>query len=480
MSLRTLALSLLGAASLAAASGVTAQGSIELGGFGTYTQFDKSLGLTDKPGGGARFSLISGSGFNTWVLEAEGAYVSSTLGPTQIRYIPARARLMYALPLGGNASFLLGGGAVRNDYSDGTASSNEWGYSGLVGLRMRLGTFMTLRLDGVMDYITNPIGKAPGHTRVTNRGAQIGLGFPIWTEYRVPEPKVARAPEPKPAPVVQAPAPAPVQQAAPQSGPDADRDGVSDDRDACSNTPAGATVDRDGCPVYRDTDGDGVIDLRDACPATSVGEMVDGRGCSIAKDSDGDGVSDVSDRCPNTPMGERVDARGCVIVAAAPPPAPAPAPAPKPDLDRDGDGVPDSRDKCPDTAAGAQADANGCPILFKGNDRTVTLRGVTFQVWSDELTPRSQQILDDVAEQLIAAPDVRVEIAGHTDAGGARTKNIKLSLDRAQSVRAYLTMRGVAPERMVARGYGPDQPLASNATPAGRAMNRRVELRRLN
>jgi outer membrane protein OmpA-like peptidoglycan-associated protein len=70
-------------------------------------------------------------------------------------------------------------------------------------------------------------------------------------------------------------------------------------------------------------------------------------------------------------------------------------------------------------------------------------------------------------------------VAGHTDSRGPRSRNITLSLQRAEAVRAYLVMKGVPAERIVARGYGPDQPVASNAELAGRAMNRRVELRRI-
>jgi OOP family OmpA-OmpF porin len=229
--------------------------------------------------------------------------------------------------------------------------------------------------------------------------------------------------------------------------------------------------------VFRDTDGDGVIDLKDACPATPPGTEVDGHGCPLPKDSDRDGVSDANDRCPNTAPGERVDASGCPIPVAK---EPAAAPAPKADVDSDGDGIPDSKDQCLNTPRGTPTDANGCPVIFKSpTERIVTLRGVTFAPWTSELTAASMRVLDDVAKQLVAAPTIRVEVAGHTDARGPKSRNITLSLARAESVRAYLVMRGVAAERIVARGYGPDQPIADNATVGGRAMNRRVELRRI-
>jgi OOP family OmpA-OmpF porin len=111
--------------------------------------------------------------------------------------------------------------------------------------------------------------------------------------------------------------------------------------------------------------------------------------------------------------------------------------------------------------------------------RTVTLRGVTFMSGRDELTPSSLVVLDEVAKQLVAVPELKIEIAGHTDSKGTRIRNIRLSLSRAEAVRAYLVMQGVPAERLTARGYGPDKPVASNAGPNGRAMNRRVELKRL-
>jgi len=476
-----------------------AQGSFEIGGFGSYTRFDRSLQLGEWKGGGARLTLMSGSGFSTWMLEAEGSYAQSKLAEISLRYAPARARLGYALPLGRTASFLLGAGAVRNHYMVDDEILSEWGYTGLAGFRLELGSFMVLRLDAVTDYIAKPLNETAELPNNINSSAQLGLSFPLWRGQR-PEPREEpRRPEPAPQaaqpqperqqasqPVVIVTAPPAAQQpaapAAPAQGPDADRDGIADDRDICSATPAGSTVDAQGCPVYRDTDSDGVIDLRDVCPATGAGEMIDGRGCPLPKDSDRDGVADGLDRCPATPMGDRIDISGCTIAApvAAKEPPPQPAPAPREEIDTDGDGVDDRKDKCPNTPRGTSADASGCPILFKNpTERIVTLRGVTFAPWKAELTPIATGVLDDVARQLIGAPTLKVEVAGHTDSGGNRSRNITLSLQRAEAVRAYLVMKGVPAERIIARGYGPDQPIASNAELAGRAMNRRVELRRI-
>ena len=487
-------------AAVDAVSPASAQGVIEFGGFGGYTTFDKTLPYERQAAPGARFSVVSGEGWNRWILEAEAAYATQGVGPLTLTYLPARARMTYALPLGGSAAFLLGAGGVRNDYKLDDARTVEYGYTGLTGFRFNLGPLMTLRLEGVVDYIANPANETDVLRENVNYGVQAGLSIPLYTDHGpVRPPKVT-----KPAPVREVEPVAPTQEVAA----DADRDGVSDGQDACSNTPAGATVDMQGCQVYRDTDNDGVIDPRDACPATLAGSNIDGRGCTIG-DADGDGVTNTADRCPGTAAGERVDATGCAIVIpkaivdgdldgdgvpdsrdrCANTPAGTAADAygcpivlPKAvvDGDMDGDSVPDSRDRCANTPAGTPADAYGCPILFKNAERTVTLRGVNFASGRDELTPSSFAVLDDVARQLIEAPTVRVEIVGHTDATGGRTRNISLSLSRAEAVRAYLVMQGVPAERLVPRGYGPDQPISNNNTPTGRASNRRVELRKIN
>jgi len=444
-----------------AAAPAYAQGGVEFGGFGSYTQFDTSLALKERAGAGARLSLISGHGWSTFILEAEGGYSEKKLGLSKLQHIPARARLMYSLPLGSTASILIGGGGVRNEYIVDSTHVNDWGYTGLAGLRIKLGSFMSLRLEAVVDYIENSVNESDVFPRNINKSLHAGLSFPLWQSKYVPpakekgkwnvtestqaapkeepkkeEPKEEREPAPQ-----QAPPPAQERELK-MAEPDADRDAVPDSRDLCAATAPGSTVDAQGCQVYRDTDDDGVTDVRDRCPATPQGTLIDGYGC------------------PARPME--------VVREAAP-------------RDSDGDGIDDPRDKCPGTPAGVQADASGCPIVIPKMEgpRTVTLRGVTFMSGRDELSPSSLVVLDEVAKQLVAVPELKIEIAGHTDSKGTRIRNIRLSLARAEAVRAYLVMQGVPAERLTARGYGPDKPVASNAGPNGRAMNRRVELRRL-
>jgi len=244
---------------------------------------------------------------------------------------------------------------------------------------------------------------------------------------------------------------------------DSDGDGVLDGLDRCPDTPKGWPVDGSGCP--KDSDGDGVPDGKDKCPDTPRGAKVDDAGCP--KDSDGDGVLDGLDKCPDTPRGARVDASGC----------------PK---DSDGDGVLDGLDKCPDTPRGTKVDASGCPVeqpktapLFTPEKKTLVLEGVNFEFDSAKLTPESLVILDQVAASLRDWPDVRVEVGGHTDSKGAAAYNLKLSDQRADAVVAQLVSKGVAASRLRSQGYGETKPIADNATDAGRARNRRVELTRI-
>jgi outer membrane protein OmpA-like peptidoglycan-associated protein len=240
---------------------------------------------------------------------------------------------------------------------------------------------------------------------------------------------------------------------------DTDGDGVFDGIDQCPDTQQGWPVDSVGCPL--DTDEDGVADGIDACPGTPFGVHVDERGCPL--DSDGDGMFDGIDQCPDTPQYAHVDSRGCP-------------------LDSDGDGVFDGIDRCPQTPSGTAVDEFGCPLaqpLFEEERRTLILEGVFFEFNSAKLTLNSKEILDEVAESLLAWPEVRVEIGGHTDSLGADEYNQRLSRSRAESVRDYLLERGVPRSQLEARGYGEAQPIADNRTEEGRAKNRRVELKRL-
>jgi OOP family OmpA-OmpF porin len=144
-------------------------------------------------------------------------------------------------------------------------------------------------------------------------------------------------------------------------------------------------------------------------------------------------------------------------VAEPPPPPPPPAPEPPPP-------PPPAPPPPPPAAPAAPA------------PRTITLEGVEFEYNSANLTPASKPILDKVAEGLREHPRLRIEVQGHTDATGSAEYNLTLSQRRALSVRDYLVGQQVPADELVAKGYGKTQPVAGNATPAGRAKNRRVVL----
>ena len=110
-------------------------------------------------------------------------------------------------------------------------------------------------------------------------------------------------------------------------------------------------------------------------------------------------------------------------------------------------------------------------------DGAIALRNVFFETASATLLPQSTNELDRLAELLKGQPELRVEIAGHTDAVGEADYNQRLSEDRAGAVRTYLIGQGVAEDRVTARGYGEQRPIADNDSETGRAGNRRVTFR---
>lgn len=108
--------------------------------------------------------------------------------------------------------------------------------------------------------------------------------------------------------------------------------------------------------------------------------------------------------------------------------------------------------------------------------RTFTFENLNFDTGFVVVTPESTRTLDAIATTLNAYPNAQVRLEGHTDNVGDRQANIDLSLARAQAVAASLSERGVDPARITTAGFGPDNPLGSNDTEAGRAQNRRLEL----
>lgn len=201
----------------------------------------------------------------------------------------------------------------------------------------------------------------------------------------------------------------------------------------------------------------------------AVVDPVTGRSdCSV--DSDRDGVTDNADLCPGTVAGTPVDLNGCAATAS---------------FDSDGDGVPDDADNCAGSVAGSAVDMSGCasgapmPAETAPGTTTVVLSTVRFAKNSADLTPEAVSLLDQAAVGLSGDSEIVVEIAGHTDSEGKSNYNLMLSLLRADKVRQYLVGKGISRYRLFVEGYGETKPVDTNASEAGRANNRRVDLDKL-
>ncbi|HWW39780.1 OmpA family protein, partial [Pedobacter sp.] len=156
--------------------------------------------------------------------------------------------------------------------------------------------------------------------------------------------------------------------------------------------------------------------------------------------------------------------------------------------DSDGDGVADKLDKCPGTPSGTVVDGSGCPLVVPAPvikekvivteaDRKVVneaIKNLEFDLGKATIRPKSYPTLNRVAA-LLVEKNFSLKLAGHTDNTGSMALNLRLSKDRAESIKAYLVSQGANASRIEATGYGPNQPIATNKTKAGRQKNRRVE-----
>ena len=121
---------------------------------------------------------------------------------------------------------------------------------------------------------------------------------------------------------------------------------------------------------------------------------------------------------------------------------------------------------------------SGVDVIRQGDDIILRMpSGITFAYNRFDIQPQFQNTLNEVAQTLSTYNQTYVDVLGHTDSTGSDVYNQGLSERRAQSVANYLSARGVASARIATRGFGESQPIASNATDAGRAANRRVEIK---
>ncbi len=204
----------------------------------------------------------------------------------------------------------------------------------------------------------------------------------------------------------------------------------------------------------KDDDKDGVPNAIDTENDTPEGSLVDSKGVGI-KDQDKDGIADAYDACPD--VAGPFNTNGCA--------------------DSDKDGIADKDDECPQTA-GLMSN-KGCPQVAREHKEVMkkALQGVQFDYKSNELLPPSLPILDEVVKVMTENPEYRLEIAGHTDNVGDEAENMQRSNVRAQNVATYITSKGISADRLDVMGYGETRPKATNETPEGQALNRRVEFK---
>ncbi len=476
---------------------------VELGAAGSAFKFADSTDLNTGPGGLIRLGF--------WLpfklsIEGEGSLVKPKTNGTPsvgVDVTTLSLSTLYNVILGANNSVYLKAGIGSTTYGGscplvavpgsgpcGTAATIIGG----VGFRVGLGPTVMLRTEGVLNR------NISGQLKFSNFGGNLGLSVMLGSKGTV----------------------------------DTDGDGVPDTDDKCPNTPHGAVVDKHGCPI--DSDGDGVPDGIDQCPNTPHGAVVDKTGCPI--DSDGDGVPDGIDQCPDTPSGAKVDALGCPIdsdsdgvpdgIDRCPDtPRGATVDALGCPSDSDGDGVLDGIDQCPNTPPGTPVDSVGCsasqraakaspptppsaapprpappaaaaPVpaakptpprpetpkptpppsaaaVASGAPKLV-LRDNAFAAGSARLRSLANPTLDSVVAALAADPALRVEIGAHTAPSRSEVDTRGFASLRVEAVRSYLISKGVRPQRLVPKVYGPSEPLTADTSATGRAINRRIEI----
>jgi outer membrane protein OmpA-like peptidoglycan-associated protein len=323
----------------------------EVGLFGAFTKYDKAFGLADKLGGGVRFAYALGPAVS---LEVEALFQSphTIAASTQIEPMIGGGSLVLNAFNASRMSLYILGGYSRLDFGGSNPYRfTDGGVHGGAGARFFMSSRFALRFEARGIYTPTTKG-AFGQKSATHLVGSAGFAF-----FQPDAAPAADADHDGVGDKRDACPDTPIGASVDKRGcpSDADIDGVFNGIDACPNTPTGATVDATGCP--HDQDGDKVLDGIDQCPDTPTGVSVDAKGCPpTPPDSDGDGVNDLLDKCPGTPAGATVDPTGCPI-------------------DSDHDNVWDGLDKCPDTPTGAVVDANGCPLdsdgdkVFDGIDR---------------------------------------------------------------------------------------------------------------
>ena len=286
---------------------------------------------------------------------------------------------------------------------------------------------------------------------------------------------------------------------------DSDGDGLADNDELKTyhtdlnkwDTDGDGLKDRDEIEKYKtdplkpDTDGDGLSD---------GAEVLTSHTDPLLTDSDGDKLSDAEEvkKYSTNPLSQDTDNDGLTDFEEINHYLTDPTLA-----DTDGDGLRDSDELVKSHTDPLERDTDGGTVndsveVARGSNprnanddivehveeakldttigKTIVLDGVVFESGKAALTPASTEILTKAFNTLNENPEIEVEIHGYTDSTGRWETNVELSQLRADAVRAYLIQQGISAERIIAKGFGPNDPIAPNDTPEGRAQNRRVDI----
>lgn len=395
-------------------------GTFEFGAFAHISYFEESLNFEQGSGGGGiRLGLFP---VRNLELEAEGAFVPiEGAGDLSISYIPLRARLVYNVPVGEHGAFLIGGGYARNEFRR-DLDTHENAITGLLGVRLGLPGITSIRISTSVDYIPSPSidlypagAVEPDHN--INWNIQVGLGF-LFGGGRS---SVAQRREPTPV------APQPDSLAMQARRDSLARAAQQDSLRIAQAAQAQQARVRDSVRLAEERANALQQALRDSV--------------RLVAQQDSIRTAALRDSLRMTQNRARIAS------------------------------LRDSLER--------MALRDSLRLMMATRQTRLTLRGVNFQLGKAVLLPVSRDILSEVARSLAANPQVRVEVAGHTDSTGSRAVNERLSLARAESVKAFLIENGVAAGQLEVQGYASTQPVATNRTASGRAQNRRVELRRI-
>ena len=446
MKLRALVLPcLLSAGLFAPAAHAQRQGTLEFGLYARKNWFGQSYGLHQTAGGGARLGFFL---VRNVELEANAAYTPTRLigGEEQIRAMRLNGLLSFSVPVSDHAAFVLGGGYTYDKFNYRPLGSGQKSYayghdtgpSALLGLRLGLGGSVSLRVDETMDWITKTDSLLSYNIKKDQHyGAQAGLSFLFGNRT--------------------------------EAYSDADGDGVMDSADQCPGTPRGTKVNSSGCPMVTAN----ADSIRMAAEADSMRMKM--HADSVAAAARADSVRMAAEAAARAEQARLQAVKDSAEAAAR---------ANAARISALEDSLKSARNSAlraslRDSLAAARM-RDSLRVLMATPNAKLVLAGVNFATNSATLIQSSRFILDEVAKSLIANPDVRIEVGGHTDNTGPRALNVRLSKERAEAVRQYLVDHGVAADRLEAKGYAWDRPVATNKTVAGRAMNRRTELDRLN